>query len=57
MTDKLTEEEKVTFREAFKKFDTSGSDVVPVNEVGSVLRAAGQAPTEAELEDFKKVRI
>ena len=56
-TDKLKEEEKVIFREAFKKFDPEGSDVISANEMGSVLRAAGQAPTEAELEDYKKVSL
>ena len=56
-TEKLSEEEKVVFREAFKKFETEGSDFVTVNDVGSVLRAAGQAPTESELEEYKKVRL
>ena len=53
--EKLKEEEKVIFREAFKKFDTEGNDLVSLDNMGSVLRAAGQAPTEAELEDYKKV--
>ncbi|XP_078486824.1 neo-calmodulin-like [Ciona intestinalis] len=53
-SDKLSEEEQVIFTEAFKKFDSEGSNFISIDDVGSVLRAAGQAPTESELEDFKK---
>uniref|UniRef100_H2YVC6 EF-hand domain-containing protein n=1 Tax=Ciona savignyi TaxID=51511 RepID=H2YVC6_CIOSA len=52
--DKLSEEEQVVFTEAFKKFDPEGSNSISVDDLGSVLRAAGQAPTESEVEDFKK---
>lgn len=53
--DKLTEEEKVVFREAFKKFDPEETDYVSADNVGSVLRAAGQAPTETDVDNYKKV--
>ena len=53
--EKLSDEEIVLFREAFGKFDADGSNHVTTENIGSVLRAAGQAPTEADVEGYKKV--
>lgn len=53
--EKLSEEEQVAFRESFKKFAIDGGDVIKIDDMAGVLRASGQAPTETELEDFKKV--
>ncbi|XP_076805663.1 neo-calmodulin-like [Clavelina lepadiformis] len=52
--EKLSEEEQVAFRESFKKFAIDGGDVIKTDDMAAVLRASGQAPTETELEDFKK---
>lgn len=51
----LTEEDTVALREAFTKFDQEESDHVTIDDVANVLRAVGQAPTESEMEDYKKV--
>jgi len=56
-SEQLSEENQVLFRESFKKFDKDDSNTVNVEDIGGVLRAAGQAPTESELEDYKKVRM
>lgn len=53
--EKLTDEEIVAFREAFGKYDPEGSNHVDTENIGSVLRAAGQAPTEADVEEYQKV--
>merc|ERR1712024_193987 len=37
------------FQEAFMLFDTKGDGMIPANQVGEVLRALGQNPTEAEV--------
>lgn len=54
--EKLSEEDLVNFREAFRKFDPEETDVVSVENIGNVLRAAGQAPTVSDIEDYTKVR-
>lgn len=53
--EELTDEQTVAFREAFAKFDAEGSQHVATEHIGSVLRAAGQAPTEADVDEYKKV--
>nr|XP_039261050.1 calmodulin-like [Styela clava] len=52
--EKLKDDELVVFREAFGKFDPEESNHVATENIGNVLRAAGQAPTEAQLEEYKK---
>ena len=47
--DKLTEEQKAEFREAFSLFDKDGDGCITVQELGIVMRSLGQQPTEAEL--------
>jgi len=42
------------YRETFSLFDVNDDNTVPVSEVGNVLRAVGQSPTEADLQDMMK---
>ena len=46
----LTEEQIGDFQDAFFKFDTDHDGVINSKELGAVLRAIGQNPTEAELQ-------
>jgi len=45
----VTEEQLSDSREVFCYFDSKGDDKIGVNQVGDVLRALGQNPTEAEI--------
>jgi len=48
-TQSFSEDMIAEFQEAFMLFDTKGDGMVPANQVGEVLRALGQNPTEAEV--------
>jgi len=37
------------FKETFMLFDTKGDGMIPCNQVGDVLRALGQNPTQSEV--------
>ena len=49
-TECLTEEQIGAFQDAFFQFDTDHDGVINAKELGPVLRAIGQNPTEAELQ-------
>ena len=36
-------------KEVFTLFDQDGNDTITINELGTVMRALGQHPTQAEL--------
>ncbi|KAF6371479.1 calmodulin like 3 [Rhinolophus ferrumequinum] len=50
MADQLTEEQVAEFREAFSLFDKDGDGSITTQELGTVMRALGQNPTQAELQ-------
>ncbi|XP_075591055.1 uncharacterized protein LOC142597941 [Dermatophagoides farinae] len=52
MTDNLTNEQIAEFREAFTLFDVTGTGSISTKDLGTVMRALGQCPTEAELNEL-----
>lgn len=52
MTSKLTDQQRQEFKEAFSLFDKDGDGTISTKELGTVMRALGQNPTEAELQDM-----
>merc|ERR1712098_895644 len=48
-TQGFTEDQVEDFKEVFQLFDTKGDGCIQVNQVGEVLRALGQNPTEGEV--------
>lgn len=52
MSDKLSPEQIEEFREAFSIFDKNGDGKISPNELGTVMRALGQNPTQQELNDL-----
>ncbi len=40
------------FKEAFHLFDKNGDGFITANDIGTVMRALGQNPTEAEIQDM-----
>ena len=55
-TENLTEEQIGAFQDAFFQFDTDHDGVINAKELGPVLRAIGQNPTEAELQVSERER-
>eukprot|EP01120_Amphizonella_sp_Union-15-10_P003658 TRINITY_DN1406_c0_g1_i1.p1 TRINITY_DN1406_c0_g1~~TRINITY_DN1406_c0_g1_i1.p1 ORF type:complete len:142 (-),score=46.47 TRINITY_DN1406_c0_g1_i1:78-503(-) len=47
-------EEETTWKEAFSLFDRDGDGNIKIEELGTVFRALGQNPTQAEVEEIKK---
>lgn len=52
MEDKPSEEQLAEFKEAFCLFDKDGDGCIVAKELGPVMRALGQNPTESELHDM-----
>jgi calmodulin len=52
LADELTEKQIKEFREAFSLFDKSKDGLISYQELGVVMRALGQNPTDAELKDM-----
>ncbi|XP_077987791.1 uncharacterized protein LOC144442349 [Glandiceps talaboti] len=50
MAEELTEEQVAEYRECFSLFDKNKDYKIDASEMGFVMRALGQNPTEAELE-------
>ncbi|EKM51108.1 uncharacterized protein PHACADRAFT_263081 [Phanerochaete carnosa HHB-10118-sp] len=52
MANKLSDEQKSDFREAFSLFDKDSDGTITTKELGTVMRSLGQNPIEAELQDM-----
>ncbi|XP_059658123.1 calmodulin-like isoform X1 [Cornus florida] len=52
MANQLTNTQIKEFSEAFSLFDKDGDGRITTNEIGTVMRALGRNPTEAELQDM-----
>ncbi|KAL3874254.1 hypothetical protein ACJMK2_037294 [Sinanodonta woodiana] len=48
----FTDEQIEEFKETFSLFDKDDIGSIPSKELGNVLRALGQSPTEAEVDDM-----
>ncbi|KAK8783815.1 hypothetical protein V5799_009823 [Amblyomma americanum] len=48
----LSEDVVAEYREAFALFDKDGDGTISIKELGTVMRALGQNPTEAELKEL-----
>ena len=48
----LTEEQLIEYREAFQKFDKSNKGYIDAKELGEVLRALGQSPSDEEIKEM-----
>ena len=46
MVDQLTEQEREEFKEVFNMFDKDGDNTISTKELGVVMRALGQNPTD-----------
>ncbi|GIL77249.1 hypothetical protein Vretimale_3079 [Volvox reticuliferus] len=46
----MGEERYVEYKEAFNLFDSDGDGYITTKELGTVLRALGKSPTEAEID-------
>lgn len=54
MEEILSPEQISSFKKAFKLFDDNNDDMIPLSELGTVMRALGQNPTEDELDEYAK---
>nr|XP_037276735.1 calmodulin-beta-like [Rhipicephalus microplus] len=52
MSDSLSDDTIAELREAFALFDKNSNGAISTKELGNVMRALGQNPTEAELKDM-----
>lgn len=52
MADKLTAEQIAEFKQTFLVFDKDGDESITTKELGTILRALGLNPTDAELEEM-----
>ncbi|XP_045183099.1 calmodulin-like [Mercenaria mercenaria] len=53
MVESFTEENIAEFKEAFSLYDKGGEGTIDANEIGTVMRALGQNPSMAELEEMQ----
>ncbi|KAJ2013796.1 myosin II light chain [Coemansia sp. RSA 376] len=51
-SEKPSQEQLNEFKEAFGLFDRTGGGTIPQSSLGTLLRALGQNPTEAEVNDL-----
>ncbi len=51
---KIEQSSNKTYKDAFALFDKKGTGQVPVQALGDLLRAVGQNPTLAEIDELEK---
>ncbi|KAF8176298.1 calmodulin [Pholiota molesta] len=54
MAELITEEELLTYKDAFLSFDRDGDGTITTSELGTVMRSLGRNPTNVELEGILK---
>merc|ERR1712042_192512 len=54
-TFQLTDDQTADFKDAFKKFDTSGEGEIPTSELGTVMKMLGHKLNDEELEECIKM--
>jgi calmodulin len=54
MADHLTSEQIAEIKETFSLFDKGGAGTISLEEMGIIVRALGQTPSQSELETMKK---
>ena len=54
MAESLSIEQIAEIKETFSLFDKTGSGTITLDEMGIIIRALGQTPTEAEMEVMKR---
>ena len=54
MEELLSVEQVEAFRKTFKLFSSEGDDMIPLTELGTVMRAVGHNPTPEELEEYSR---
>ena len=50
----MASQASTNYKEAFSLFDKRGNGRVPLEDLGDLLRACGQNPTLAEINDLEK---
>jgi len=51
----LSDDQVIDFKDAFKKFDTSGEGEIPTSELGTVMKMLGHKLNDEELEECIKM--
>ena len=52
MANQLTEEQISEFKDVFSLFDKNGDNTIQAKQLGTVMRALGHNPTDAEIQDL-----
>ncbi len=56
LSNNLTEEQINVYKEAFQLYDRDKTGLISASELGEVIRASGQNPSEADVNELLKKR-
>ncbi len=56
LSNNLTEEQINVYKEAFQLYDRDQTGLISASELGDVIRASGQNPNEADVNELLKKR-